>query len=141
MSVDLTKLVLHTGYDTFKNDTGYAGTYSVTGSTASGLNTRTVTVALDAAPNMTDVLFTGRNDSSGTDPRPSGAWFKKGAIYVLGNNSGAGYVNEQTTWNVYASINGSTLTITLVYVQQFSASLTLTSTDLSYKLVDYSVTG
>lgn len=141
MSVDLTKLVLHTGYDTFKNDTIYTGSFTVSGSTAGGINTRTFTIALGSVPNHYDIVFNGPTDAGGSDPRTAGAWFKQGYVWVRGDNAGAGYSNYQTAWRVYSAVNGTTLTITLIFSQQFSSSLTLTNTNFSYRLVDYSVSG
>lgn len=141
MSVDLTKLILHTGYDTFKNNKIYTGSFTVSGSTSAGVNIKTYTVTLDTAPSYYDVVFNGPTDAGGTDPRTSSAWFEQGYVWVPGNNTGAGYTDYQTAWRVYSPINGTTLTITLIFSQQFSSSLTLTNTSFSYRLVDYSVTG
>ena len=137
---DLTKLQYHTGYNTFKNNAVYTGNYSITGSTAGGTNTRSFDVTLARRPDIMDVIFNGATDTVfSSDPRPADGWFKKGAVWVRGDNAGAGYTNYPTPWVVYTSLSGLTLTVTLVYSQQFTPSLTLTSTPIYYKIVDYSV--
>lgn len=137
---DLTKLQYHTGYNTFKNNAVYTGSYSITGSTSPGTNTRSFDITLARRPDIMDVIFNGATDTvSGLDPRPANGWFKKGAVWVRGDNAGAGYTNYPTPWVVYTSLTNLTLTVTLVYSQQFTPSLTLTSTPISYKIVDYSV--
>ena len=137
---DLTKLQYHTGYNTFKNNAVYTGSYSISGSTNGGTNTRTFNISLTRQPDIMDVIFNGATDTVfSSDPRPAAGWFKKGAVWVRGDNGGAGYVNYPTPWVVYTSLTGLTLTVTLVYSQQFSAALALTPGTLSYKIVDYSV--
>lgn len=138
MSSDLTKVIIDTTRDAFKNNAIYTGTFAITGSTSGGTNTRSFNITL-TNPDMTDVVFNGPTDSGGSDPRPSGGWFKHGAVWVRGDNAGAGYTNYQTPWVVNTSISGTTMTVGLIYVQQFSDALTLTSTNLSYRIVDYSV--
>ena len=137
---DLTKLQSHTGYNTFKNNAVYTGSYSITGSTVGGVNTRTFDITLARQPDIMDVIFNGPTDTIfASDPRPADGWFKKGPVWVLGNNIPAGYTNYPTPWEVYTSLTGLVLTVTLLYAQQFSDSLTLTPTTLSYKIVDYSI--
>lgn len=137
---DLTKLILETSYDAFKNNREYEGTYSITGTTSPGTNVKTTVVSLLQIPDLTDVVFNGNTDTVfGSDPRPADGWFHQGAVWVRGDNAGAGYTNYPTPWSVYSSISGTSLTITMIYVQQFSAPLTLTPETLYYKLVDYSV--
>lgn len=139
--LDLTKLQYHTGYNTFKNNAVYTGSTSISGSTNPGSNIRTFDVTLARRPDIMDVVFNGATESAGfgLDPRPANGWFKRGAVWVRGDNAGAGYNNYPTPWLVYTSLNNLTLTITMFYSQTFTPSLTLTTTPLSYKIVDYSV--
>lgn len=137
---DLTKLQYHTGYNTFKNNAVYTGNTSISGSTSGGTNTRTFDVTLARRPDIMDVIFNGATDTVfSSDPRPTAGWFKRGAVWVRGDNAGAGYTNYPTPWLVYTSLNGLVLTITMLYSQTFTPALTLTPTPLSYKIVDYSV--
>lgn len=138
--LDLAKTQYHTGYNAYKNDNVYTGSYDITGSTSGGTNIRTTTVTLREIPDLLEVTFNGATDTVfGSDPRPSDGWFKQGAIWVRGDNAGAGYVNYPTPWTVYSSISGNVLTITMINVQQFTPTLTLTATPLYYRIVDYSI--
>lgn len=137
---NLKKTHYHTGYNAFKNDNVYTGSFNITGTTAPGLNVVTSQITLREVPDFLDVAYNGATDSVfGTDPRPASGWFHQGAVWALGNNVPAGYTNYPTPWNIYSSINGTVLTISAVYVQQFTAPLTLTPSPVSYRLVDYSV--
>lgn len=137
---DITKSQYHTGYNTFKNNAVYTGSYSITGTTVGGTNIRQFNVTLARQPDIMDVIFNGATAfGAGTDPRPAAGWFKRGAVWVRGDNGGAGYVNYPTPWGVYTSLTGLTLTVTMVFSQQFSPSLTLTPETLSYKVIDYSI--
>lgn len=138
MSPDLTELILDTNYDAFKNNNIYTGTFTISGTTSAGVNAQTDTITLDAIPDITDIVFNGPAYGS-SDPRPDNGWFHSGAIEVLGNNVPAGYVNYPTLWLPYSSIDGTTVTITCYYAQQFIDALTLTSTEVSYRIIDYSV--
>lgn len=134
MAVDLTKLVFHSNYPAFKNNREYTGTLSITGSTSGGTNTRTFDIALDTEPDLLDVIFNGNSNSP--DARPDDAWFKNGEIWVPTNNAGGG---NPSRWRLTYEVEGTTLTVTATYIQQFVTGETLTSTDFSYKIVDYSV--
>ena len=131
---DTTKASLYSPYRAFKNNAVYTGTFSITGTTVVGLNTRTFTRVLSTTPDMVDISFNG--PTGGSDPRPAGGWFKQGFIWVATNNAGGG---NPSSWRIYASINGTTLTVTAIYVQAFVTAEALTSTSFSYRVVDYSV--
>lgn len=138
--LDLSRAQYHTGYNAYKNDNVYTGTYSITGSTNAGTNTRTFQVTLREIPDLLEIAFNAPTDTVfSSDPRPSNGWFKNGVAWVRGDNAGAGYTNYPTGWIPYTSINGNVLTVTLINVQQFTPSLTLTPTDLLYRITDYSI--
>ena len=145
MTVDLTKLVFHSGYPAFKNNNRFSGSFNITGSSASGTNQRTATFSLGLVPDMTDIIFNGASDThweSGygdNDPRPDDGWFKQGYVWVRGDNGGAGYNDYPTPWVISSKISGTDIIILATYVQTFVDALTLTSTPVSYRLVDYSV--
>lgn len=135
MAVDLTKLVSHSDYPAFKNNSIYTGTCTISGTTSGGTNIKTFSVTLSQAPDLIDILFNGPSDAS--DARPSAGWFRKGYVYVPTNNAGGG---NPSAWLITSSMASSTtLTITATYVQQFSTPETLTSTNFSYRIVDYSI--
>jgi len=137
---DLTKLQYHTGYNTFKNNAVYTGTANITGSTSPGTNVQSFNVTLARRPDIMDVIFNGATDTVfSSDPRPAAGWFKKGAVWALGNNVPAGYTNYPCPFEVYTVLNGLVLTVNMIFSQQFTPSLTLTPTPISYKIVDYSV--
>lgn len=135
MTVDLTKLIMHSGYNAFKNSTIYTGTLTISGSTAAGTNIRTFIVGLNAVPDLTDISFNGPVSPYDT-LRPANGWFKQGSIGVPTNNAGGG---NPSGWTLYSSISGSNLIVTALYVQQFTTVEALTATDFSYRLIDYSV--
>jgi hypothetical protein len=116
------------------NNTTYSGTLTISGSTASGTNTRTFTINLNSAPDLVDIMFNGPVYTG--DPRSSGAWFKNGVIGVPTNNAGGG---NPSAWVISSKVSGSTIVVTATYSQQFVTAETLTATNFSYKIVDYSV--
>lgn len=138
MTTDLSKLILHTGYNSFKNNTIYTGTKTISGTTSAGTNTKTFTVTLGAIPDLLDVMFNGPTDPNfGLDPRPDTGWFKKGSVWVHTNNAGGG---DASNWRLYSKVTSAlTVTITAIYVQQFTAGETLTATDFSYRIIDFSI--
>lgn len=137
MSTDLTKLALHTAYDAFKNNAIYTGTLTISGSTVEGTNVQTFTVTLTQTPDMTDIVFNGPTDTVfSNDPRPSDGWFKRGAVWIPTNDAGGG---NPSRWVLSSSISGTTVTITATYVQQFTTGETLTATNFSYRIIDFSV--
>lgn len=134
--IDLTKLQLHTGYDGFKNNAIYTGTLTISGATVEGTNTRTFTVTLNQTPDLTDIVFNGPTDTiGGNDPRPSTGWFKRGSVWAITDNAGGG---NPARWVITSSFSGVTVTITATYSKQFSTAEVMTSTDFSYRIIDYS---
>lgn len=138
---DLTKLSLYSETPAFKNLNQYVGSFSISGTTTGGVNTRTATVSLPFTPEIADVRFYGRGDQGFSigdfliDPRPSNTWFKEGRIFVRGDSGS--FNNYPTMWSINYSINGNTIQITATYVQQFVETLTLTPETVQYKVVDY----
>lgn len=153
MSVDLTKLLLHTSYPAFKNNTVYTGSFNISGTVGAGANVVSATVALSVAPDLVDIIFNGQGEDafgSTTDPRPSSAWFKDtggssgspdthNLVWVRGDNAPAFFIDYPTPWSISSRILGTSLIITATYIQTFPDVLTLTSTPVYYRLVDYSV--
>lgn len=134
---DLTKLNLHSDYPAFINNNIWTGTLTISGSTSGGTNVRTFTIDLGLTPDLTDIVFNGPTDSVfGSDPRPADGWFKRGKVWVRTNNAGGG---DPSMWTINSSINGTVVTVTAIMVQTFSTSETLTSTNFSYRIIDYSV--
>lgn len=139
-NLDRSKLLFDSSSPGFKNNNIYTGTGTISGGVGPGTTTITVTVPLTKTPDMVQALFNGPTDTvSGQDPRPSAAWFRNGYVWVLGNNSGAGYTNYPIPFKMNMFLNGSTATIQAITVSSISATLTLTSTPFSYRIIDYSV--
>lgn len=138
--LDLTKLILLTKNAAFKNNNEYRGTLAITGTWVSGLNTRDFVVPLSAIPDLVDARFNGPTDTVfGSDPRPGGAWFKQGYVWVRGDNAGAGYTNYPVPFRITALIQGQYAIIRATSVSQIAPTLTLTATNFSYRILDYSV--
>jgi hypothetical protein len=134
--VDLTKLVFHSAYPAFKNNTVYTGSFTISGTTSAGVNTRTATIDLNQAPDLADIVFSGRSVQTYTN-RPNNAWFKKGTVEVRGD--GGAFVDYATPWVITSRIVGSQIIVTATSVQTFTQALTLTSSTVNYRVVDYSV--
>lgn len=111
------------------------GTFNISGSTSGGLNIRTFTIPLSKVPDMCDVFYKGPNGSP--SPRLSSEWFTDDYVTVVGN--GGIVTNEPTQWYLSYKIENGNLVITAQYSQGFTDTITLVSTQVSYKLVDYSV--
>jgi hypothetical protein len=137
---DLTKLILISEKSAFKNNAVYEDSVNITGNATAGLNVRDFTVPLDRVPDLLSFMVNGPTDTVyGSDPRPGNAWFKKGYVWVLGTDAGAGYIDYPVPWSVTVRIQGQNAIIHCEYVQQFIANLALTSTPLNYRIIDYSV--
>lgn len=135
---DLTKVIFDSSYNAFKNNNIYTGTLSITGTTSAGTNSKTFNVSLSESPDFLDIIFTGPSDALDSTGRPDDVWFKQGAVWVLGTDSPS-YVDLPTPWVITTKLSGSTVVVTATFVQQFVASLSLDSTDFSYRIIDYSV--
>ena len=137
---DLTKLILISEKSAFKNNAIYEGSVNITGNATAGLNVRNFTIPLSRVPDLLSFMVNGPTDTVfGSDPRPAGGWFKRGYVWVRGDDAGAGYTNYPVPWSVTVRIQGQNAIIHCDYVQQFIANLALTSTALNYRIIDYSV--
>lgn len=136
---DLTKLIEVTANKAFMNNKIYTGSFSIGGSWETGYQEQTFTIPLSQAPDLLSSVFNGPTDTVfGNDPRPSSGWFKRGTIWVRGDNSGAGYTNYPTPWRITMKISGSNAIIKASSVNQTSTVLALTSTTGYYRIIDYS---
>lgn len=131
---DLTKLIMHSGYPGFKNTIVYRGVLNITGNTTTGVNTRSTSMTLLKQPEMIDITFNGPGFLE-YDDRTDDAWFKNGYAWTFG--TGSGYVDEPMDWSVTSGMNGKVLTVTAIYVQQFTANIVVPDTKVYFKLVDY----
>jgi len=137
---NLEKLILLSEKAAFKNNAIYEGAVNITGNATAGLNVREFTVPLSKVPDLVSYMVNGPTDTVfGSDPRPGSAWFKKGYVWVRGDDAGAGYTNYPVPFLVNVKISGQNAIIRCEYVQQFIANLALTSTALNYRIIDYSV--
>ena len=141
--LDLTKIQSTSLNQGFKNNDEFSGSFTIDGSFNGGSKIITKTITLPNDTDIADIIFKGRSDGgfafSTDNPRPNGAWFKAGLVFVRGDDAGAGYSNYPVPFRVYASISGNQLTLMAAAFKQFIANLTLTSETVEYKIVDYSV--
>lgn len=141
--LDLTKIQSTSLNPGFMNNDEYLGSFVINGSFSGGSKIITKTITLPTDTDIADIIFKGRSDGGfafpTNNPRPNGAWFKAGVVYVRGDDAGAGYNNWPVAFRVYASISGDQLTLVAASFKQFIANLTLTAETVSYKIVDYSV--
>lgn len=138
--LDLSKVIFDSRKAAFKNNKIYTGSFNITGSWVPGMNVQTHTIALDKIPDMIVTSFQAPTDLVyGSDPRPNTAWFKRGYAWVRGDNAGAGYTNYPIPFTLYTQIVGNTAIIVCTTVNQTATTLTLTSTPVQYRIIDYSV--
>lgn len=138
--IDLTKLQSDFNYNSLKNNKVYVGQFNISGTWVSGYQTQTFEVILAQTPDLVAAEFNGPTDTVfGSDPRPSSAWFKNGQVWVLGSNAGAGYTNYPIPYNMSANILGNSAIISASSVSEIAPTLTLTSTQVKFRLIDYSV--
>lgn len=136
MAADITKLVLDSSRPAFKNNTVFEGSFNISGTASGGVNTRTTTVNIGQAPDLADVIFNGRADPSAAIFRPSTGWFKQGNVLVQADDDGFTF---NTPWQIAYRFSGTNLTVTATYTQQFTSTVTLTTAEVKYRVVDYSV--
>lgn len=143
MEPDLTKLQSTSLNQGFKNNAEYTGSFVLSGSFNSGSKEITTVITLPANVVIADILFKGRADGgfdfSTGDPRPNGAWFKRGLVWARTDDAGAGYTNYPIPFIIGASISGNQFTISANAFKQFIANLTITGETVYYKVIDYSV--
>jgi len=131
MAVDLTKLILHTGYPSFHNDDVYTSSFAISGTMTPGINTRTHDVTVGDGFTIADAMFQGR--SAGTDPRPTNAWFRHGAIWTFVAFDGLDY-----QWFVTYQITSSTnLRVTVYSNNPYTSNITADSATLSIRVYNY----
>lgn len=137
---DLTKLQSDFNFNALKNNRVYTGQFTIGGNWVSGYQVQTKDVLLAAVPDLIASEFNGPTDTVfASDPRPSAAWFKNGAVWVLGNNAGAGYTDYPIPFIISTTINGFTATINASSVSEISPTLAITTTTVKYRIIDYSV--
>ena len=143
METDITKLQSITLLPGFKNNDEATGSFQISGSFNTGSKIITQDIILPDNTDIADILFKGRANGGfsipTSDPRDNNGWFKRGKVWVRGDDAGAGYTNQPIPFGVYASISGNVLTIYAASFKQYVANLTLTAETVEYKVIDYSV--
>ena len=143
MDPDLDKLQSTTLKPAFKNNDEFEGSFVLDGTFNSTSKLITKVITLPDDTDIADIIFRGRADGgfdfSTGDPRPNGAWFKRGSVWARTDDAGAGYTNYPMPFRINASISGNQLTITAAAFKTFVANLTITSELVYYKIIDYSV--
>lgn len=124
-----TGLILFSKYPAFINNSVLIGKLTISGTTSAGTNTQTFNVDLGFSPDIIDIMFNGNSGSS----RPDAAWFRQGTIDVGFTGPG------NSVWYLSGKVSGSTLVVTATYVQTFVGTETLTTTDFSYRVSDYTI--
>lgn len=138
--VDQSKVLFSSNTPAFKNNNIYTGTGTISGTVSAGISIFTVTVPLGETPDMVQIMLNGPTDTVfGDDPRPGTGWFRDGYVWVRGDNHGAGYDNYLMPFKMNTYISGSSAIIEATLVSSISPVLTLTSTQYSYRIIDYSV--
>lgn len=142
MDPELDKLQSTTLKPAFKNNDEYTGSFNITGTMSAGSKIITKVIDLPDGTDIADVIFKGRADGGfgvpTGDPRPNGAWFKRGSVWARTDDSPT-YVNYPMPFRINASISGNQLIITAAAFKTFTANLTITSETVYYKIIDYSV--
>lgn len=132
---DSSKLILFSGRNAFKNNAIYTGNFTITGSIAQAAGSiYTQTVPLNSAPDLINVQF---YITSSTD-YPS-AWAEYGDAQIVGNDAANGYSNYDYVCILGSYISGNNVVLTASFNNQFLSSPTLTTTNIPYRIVDYSV--
>lgn len=135
--LDYSKFVIHSDCPGFKNDYRTLIQMSVSGQTGPGVNNTTVRLPIPEEPDYVDLQFNG-NVVNGVNVISSTAWKRKGTIAFKGN--GGIYVDHPVEYRVFWYIEGTEIVINLVYEQQFSQVLTLTTGPFNVVFANYSHT-
>lgn len=127
--------ILNTDYDSFKNNSIFNGSFTISGSVAgNGASTRTYTMPIGGTPDMVDFQFRGPDSLTG---RPSTAWASNGTVTVPVNQGGFA---TQQPFGINARISGTNLVVTATTLNQTTSSYPITSAVTVYvRLVDYSI--
>lgn len=144
---DLTKSVLISSNATFENNRVYEGSFTISGTYKNGvINTRTHTISLGSAPDLTDLVLNGRQfdgSSVHTDrwghPPEVGRLVHYTPVYFPSFDD-----TNEIFWMITGRISGSELIVTARSPSPYDDTVadgTITSMTVNYKLVDYSVAG
>lgn len=136
MAIDLTKLILHTGYDAFKNNNVYTNSFVIGGS-YNGVTEKTFNFTLSSAPDIADVQFSAASMQYGPErpSPPANSFIDAGGVLVPASAP----ISADMLFLVATELTGTTLTFRCFGVTTTSGSGTLTDTTVSWRLVDYSV--
>lgn len=141
MNPDLTKLQSTSLVQSFKNNRIYSGSFTISGTWASGSIQIVHQVTLPANVTIADIIFQGRADGGFAiptgNPRPNSAWFKRGVVNARVDMSG--FNNQPQPFMIGARIDGNVLTITATAFRTYTGTLTISPEVVQYKVIDYSV--
>lgn len=140
MASDISKLILYTPDNAYKNISVYSGTIHFPTSLSSGQQlTVTSTFTLGAAPSLSKLFayFTEVADAiysyRGSEWYPGEVASFNIGIYVSAPSGNVGWLN----CGVYPVINGNTVTVTGAVANPYSNSITLNALSVPFVFIDY----
>lgn len=146
MTVDLTKLILDTPYNSFKNVNKYLGTLSFATSVLAGATLApTTNIILTDTPVFTAFYCNFLENIDATFGVGSAQWYNIGAASAVNPNIGilitgpAPHVNEWSGCTVYPVINGNTLTVTGNFHNPYAVNLTLQALSVPFVFIEYTL--
>lgn len=142
MNVDLSKLILHTGYNAFKNDgLVYTGSIDFTTSlTSSQLWTSTTSFTISSFPQFTKFFAFFQEAVDATTLLGSAQWYP--------NNVAVGSIAAHVTTapfvgyigaSIYPIINGNTVTVTAELQNPYASTVSLDALNVPFAFIEYTL--
>lgn len=143
MSVDLSKLILHSGFNAFKNDGNvYIGSISFPASMTTGqFYTTTVSFTISSSPQFTRFFAFFRETVDATLLGGGAQWYPGNVavgsvgVHVNAPAPNVGYLNGA----VYPIINGNTVTVKAELKNPYGNSITLDALSVPFAFIEYTL--
>lgn len=134
MNVDLSKVVLYSGTNAFKNTGMYPGTLSFPTSAAAGAEAKTTYVINLASPPVFTDFFAYYNDFNDSYMGITNKqWYDGSGVALYVNTSPyAGWV----TGDIFPVINGKTLTVTASFWNPYDTTVSINPVSVKFALID-----
>lgn len=137
------KLILYSGFNSFKNSDKYSGSISFPTSVAAGaVGTKTSVFALDDPPVYTEFFSYFKLVSDTIFSTGNSNWYGEAVsgaanvgVHVSAPSANAGWIGA----SLYPVIDGTTVTITAEVVNPYGSTITIDALSVDFVFIDYTL--
>jgi hypothetical protein len=139
-TVDLSKVILHTAYDSYKNVSKYSGSFNFSGFVGSGQQTIGSSVfTLSRPPTYSKLFVYAYEFGEAISGSPVQRWLSPNIpnSFQTATLCSTPYGDQYIQYGVYVTITGAVVQVKAEILQPYAAGVTLYARNVPFSFIDY----